>query len=42
MVMFQRRRVIAQSIAFSCIFFNKPPRPGFVAKKGAVAKKFPE
>jgi hypothetical protein len=42
MVIFQRRSVIAPSIAPGRIFFNKPSPPGFVAKKSALAKKFPE
>jgi hypothetical protein len=42
MVIFQRRKVIAPSIAPGRIFFNKPSPPGFVAKKSALAKKFPE
>jgi hypothetical protein len=33
MVIFQRRRVVAPSIALGRIFFNKPLPPAFVAKK---------
>jgi hypothetical protein len=33
MVIFQRRKVIAPSIALSCIFFNKPSPPGFGREK---------
>jgi len=33
MVIFQRRNVIAQSIALSRIFFNKPASARFVAQK---------
>jgi hypothetical protein len=40
-VIFQRRRVIAPSIAPGRIFFNKPLPPAFVAKKKALAKEFP-
>jgi len=42
MVMFQRRRVIAPSIALGRIFFNKPLSAGFVAEKSPQAKKFLE
>jgi hypothetical protein len=38
MVMFQRRRVIAPSIAPGRIFFNKPLPAGFVAEKSALAE----
>jgi hypothetical protein len=42
MVMFQRRKVIASSIAPGRIFFNKPLPPAFVAGKSALATEFPE
>jgi hypothetical protein len=41
MVIFQRRTLIASSIAPGRIFFNKPLPPAFVAKKKALAKEFP-
>jgi hypothetical protein len=41
-VIFQRRKVIAPSIALSRIFFNKPLPPGFVAEKTRWPTKFLE
>jgi hypothetical protein len=41
MVIFQRRRVIAQSIALSCIFFNKPSPPGFGREKKRDGEEIP-
>jgi hypothetical protein len=40
MVIFQRRRVIAPSIAPGRIFFNKPLPPAFVAKKKRWRRNF--
>jgi hypothetical protein len=42
MVIFQRRTLIASSIAPGRIFFNKPLSADFVAEKSPQAKKFPE